>query len=38
MSFSDAIGQIDQIVQWEQQLANPAALTQTNTVLHPAGL
>lgn len=28
MSFSDAIGQVDQIVQWEQQLANPAALTQ----------
>ncbi|HEX3804163.1 MAG TPA: hypothetical protein VHV75_15105 [Solirubrobacteraceae bacterium] len=28
MSFSDAVGQIDQIVQWEQQLANPAALTQ----------
>src|SRR5579875_195581 len=28
MSFSDAIGQIDQIVQWEQQLANPAAMTQ----------
>jgi len=31
MSFSDAIGQIDQIVQWEQQLANPAALTQTSS-------
>ncbi|MGH2861606.1 MAG: NlpC/P60 family protein [Solirubrobacteraceae bacterium] len=29
MSFSDAIGQVDQIVQWEQQLANPAALTQS---------
>lgn len=29
MSFSDAIGHIDQIVQWEQQLANPAAVTQT---------
>jgi cell wall-associated NlpC family hydrolase len=29
MSFSDAIGQIDQIVQWEQQLANPAAATQS---------
>lgn len=28
MSFTDAIGQIDQIVQWEQQLADPAALTQ----------
>jgi cell wall-associated NlpC family hydrolase len=28
MSFSDAIGQVDQIVQWEQQLASPAALTQ----------
>lgn len=31
MSFSDAIGQVDQIVQWEQQLANPAALTQTTS-------
>lgn len=31
MSFSDAIGQIDQIVQWEQQLADPAALTQTTS-------
>jgi cell wall-associated NlpC family hydrolase len=31
MSFSDAIGHIDQIVQWEQQLANPAALTQTTS-------
>jgi cell wall-associated NlpC family hydrolase len=30
MSFSDAIGQVDQIVQWEQQLANPAALTQSS--------
>ncbi len=29
MSFSDAIGQVDQIVQWEQQLANPAAVTQS---------
>ena len=29
MSFSDAIGQVDQIVQWEQQLANPASLTQS---------
>jgi cell wall-associated NlpC family hydrolase len=29
MSFSDAIGQVDQIVQWEQQLSNPAALTQS---------
>jgi cell wall-associated NlpC family hydrolase len=31
MSFSDAIGQVDQIVQWEQQLSNPAALTQTTS-------
>jgi cell wall-associated NlpC family hydrolase len=31
MSFSDAVGQIDQIVQWEQQLTNPAALTQTTS-------
>ncbi len=31
MSFSDAIGHIDQIVQWEQQLANPAALAQTTS-------
>ncbi len=31
MSFSDAVGQIDQIVQWEQQLANPAALTQATS-------
>ncbi len=31
MSFSDAIGQIDQIVQWEQQLANPAAAPQTTS-------
>jgi cell wall-associated NlpC family hydrolase len=31
MSFSDAIGQIDQIVQWEQQLTDPAALTQTTS-------
>ncbi len=30
MSFSDAIGQVDQIVQWEQQLGNPAALTQSS--------
>lgn len=30
MSFSDAIGQVDQIVQWEQQLANPCALTQSS--------
>jgi len=30
MSFSDAIGQIDQIVQWEQQVANPATATQTS--------
>jgi cell wall-associated NlpC family hydrolase len=29
MSFSEAIGQVDQIVQWEQQLANPAAATQS---------
>ena len=29
MSFSDAIGHIDQIVQWEQQLADPAALAPT---------
>jgi cell wall-associated NlpC family hydrolase len=28
MSLSDAIGQVDQIVQWEQQLADPAALSQ----------
>jgi cell wall-associated NlpC family hydrolase len=27
MSFSDAIGQVNQIVQWEQQLADPAALS-----------
>jgi len=31
MSFPDAIGQIDQIVQWEQQLTDPAALTQTTS-------
>ena len=31
MSFSDAIGQIDQIVQWEQQLASPAATTETTS-------
>ncbi len=31
MSFSDAIGQMDQIVQWEQQLSDPAALTQTTS-------
>jgi cell wall-associated NlpC family hydrolase len=31
MSFSDAIGQIDQIVQWEQQLTDPAALNQTTS-------
>jgi cell wall-associated NlpC family hydrolase len=31
MSFSDAIGQIDQIVQWEQQLMDPAAATQTTS-------
>jgi cell wall-associated NlpC family hydrolase len=31
MSFSDAIGQVDQIVQWEQQLANPAALNQSTS-------
>jgi cell wall-associated NlpC family hydrolase len=31
MSFSDAIGQIDQIVQWEQQLSDPAVLTQAQT-------
>jgi cell wall-associated NlpC family hydrolase len=31
MSFSDAIGQIDQIVQWEQQLVDPAALNQTTS-------
>jgi cell wall-associated NlpC family hydrolase len=30
MSFSDAIGQVDQIVQWEQQLSNPTALTQSS--------
>ena len=30
MSFSDAIGQVDQIVQWEQQLSNPAAATQSS--------
>jgi cell wall-associated NlpC family hydrolase len=30
MSFSDAIGQIDQIVQWEQQVASPATATQTS--------
>ncbi len=29
MSFSDAIGQVDQIVQWEQEVADPAALMQT---------
>ncbi|HWD69684.1 MAG TPA: hypothetical protein VG293_05775 [Solirubrobacteraceae bacterium] len=29
MSFSDVIGQVDQIVQWEQQLSNPAAATQS---------
>lgn len=28
MSFSDAIGQIDQIVQWEQQIAAPAMASQ----------
>jgi peptidoglycan DL-endopeptidase CwlO len=31
MSFSDAIGQVDQIVQWEQQLANPAAASQSSS-------
>jgi cell wall-associated NlpC family hydrolase len=31
MSFSDAIGQVDQIVQWEQQLANPAAVNQSTS-------
>jgi cell wall-associated NlpC family hydrolase len=31
MSFSDAVGQIDQIVQWEQQMANPATLTQASS-------
>jgi cell wall-associated NlpC family hydrolase len=31
MSFSDAIGQIDQIVQWEQQLEDPAAAAQTTS-------
>lgn len=31
MSFSDAIGQVDQIVQWEQQLANPSALSQSTS-------
>jgi cell wall-associated NlpC family hydrolase len=31
MSLSDAIGQIDQIVQWEQQLADPAAATQSTS-------
>jgi cell wall-associated NlpC family hydrolase len=30
MSFSDAIGQVDQIVQWEQQLSDPAAATQSS--------
>ena len=30
MSVSDAIGQVDQIVQWEQQLANPAAANQSS--------
>ena len=30
MSFSDAIGHVDQIVQWEQQLSNPAAATQSS--------
>jgi cell wall-associated NlpC family hydrolase len=30
MSFSDVIGQVDQIVQWEQQLSNPAAATQSS--------
>jgi hypothetical protein len=30
MSFSSAIGQIDQIVQLEQQLTDPATLTQTS--------
>jgi len=30
MSISDAIGQVDQIVQWEQQLANPAAANQSS--------
>lgn len=29
MSFSDAIGQIDQIVQWEQQLDGSSSATQT---------
>jgi cell wall-associated NlpC family hydrolase len=29
MSFSDAVSQIDQIVQWEQQVANPTTLAQT---------
>ncbi len=31
MSFSDAIGQVDQIVQWEQQLAPSTAATETTT-------
>jgi cell wall-associated NlpC family hydrolase len=31
MSFSDAVSQIGQIVQWEQQLANPSTLTQTSS-------
>lgn len=30
MSFSDAIGQVDQIVQWEQQLSDPAAAIQSS--------
>lgn len=37
MSFSDAVGQIDQIVQWEQQLADPAAATQTASSSATAG-
>jgi cell wall-associated NlpC family hydrolase len=37
MSFSDAIGQIDQIVQWEQQLTNPAAATQTTSTTSTGG-
>ncbi|HTW12481.1 MAG TPA: hypothetical protein VME01_07050 [Solirubrobacteraceae bacterium] len=31
MSFSDAIGQVDQIVQWEQQLSGSAAPGQTSS-------
>ena len=30
MSISDAIGQVDRIVQWEQQLTDPAALAQAS--------